>query len=131
MLDHSASAPRSPTNRSRSTNDLRRLAGIRAYSPIGRRYRDLVDAFVAALGGDETKLNEAQRVSIRRAAELSTLTEEQRAKALRGEVIDPLALVRLEGAADRAVRALNLKPSAPRVPSIAEALAAGRGDAAA
>jgi hypothetical protein len=46
--------------------------------------------------------------NVRKAAELTALAEQTRAAALRDGNLDPLALVRLEGAANRAVRALML-----------------------
>jgi hypothetical protein len=54
---------------------------------------------------------------IRKAAELMALSEQRRAKALRGEEVDLGELIKLEGEARRAVQALNIEPqSIPRVP---------------
>jgi hypothetical protein len=47
-------------------------------------------------------------MNVRKAAELTALAEKARADALRDGNVDPLALVRLDGAANRAVRALEL-----------------------
>jgi hypothetical protein len=46
---------------------------------------------------------------VRRAAELLTMAEMARAAMLNGQPTDMLALVRLEGAASRAVRVLGVK----------------------
>lgn len=46
------------------------------------------------------------------AVDLVLIAEQRRADALRGVEIDMGDLVRLEGAADRAVRRLGIKPSA-------------------
>jgi hypothetical protein len=56
-----------------------------------------------------------QLTNIRRAAELTALAEETRVIALRkgASTIDLTSLVRLEGVASRAVRALGIKPSSP------------------
>jgi hypothetical protein len=117
----------STTNRAKSTNDPRHLPGHSGRTPAGRRRRDLVTFFVDALGGAD-KVTPVQLMGIRRAAELTALAEETRAKALcdglaAGELA---ALVRLEGAASRAVRVLGVKsgPAAPKVPTIGEWLAA-------
>lgn len=47
-----------------------------------------------------------------RAADLVVIAERARAAALRGDDLDLGALTRLEGAADRAVRRLGIKPGA-------------------
>lgn len=107
--------------RARTTNDLLSIEGIDRRSPSGRRYQDLIDSFTEALGGE---LTEAQRTAVRRAAELTTLAEQTRARALRNEPVDPLALVRLEGMTARAVRALGIETRPKRRSSIRERLEA-------
>ena len=63
--------------------------------------------------------------SIRRAAELSSLAEEVRTNALLDGNINPIGLVRLEGAASRATRALQLdRKREPEPMSLGEHLAA-------
>ena len=63
--------------------------------------------------------------SIRRAAELSSLAEEVRTNALLDGNINPIGLVRLEGAASRATRALQLdRKREPEPMSLEEHLAA-------
>jgi hypothetical protein len=52
-------------------------------------------------------------VAVRRAAELQAMCEMARANMLNGQPTDMLALVRLEGVAARAVRALGLKTEPP------------------
>lgn len=104
---NAALTTRKPTARSAITNGSRLLAGLDGRSSEARRYRDLCAGFADALAG-EGALTEAQRVAVRRAAELTVIAEQQRARALRGEPVDPLALVRLEGMVARAVRALGI-----------------------
>jgi hypothetical protein len=87
-------------------DDLRRMPGVTARSAAGRRYRELVNVFVDALGG-EAGLDKRQRKAVRSAAELTTAAEMQRARMLRGERVDMIALLRLDGNAVRAVRALQ------------------------
>jgi hypothetical protein len=92
--------------RCRRTNG-KLVAGLDGRSALGRRVRDLADDFAAQLGGWPT-LTPLQATAVKRASELSALAEEVRADALRNASIDPLALSRLEGCADRARRALGL-----------------------
>lgn len=117
----------STSNRAKISNDPRYLAGHSGRTPSGRRRRDLVSFFIAALGGPD-RVTPVQLMDIRRAAELTALAEETRGRALcegTGSV-DLAALVRLEGAACRAVRALGVKSDAgaPKPPSIEEWMAA-------
>lgn len=80
-------------------------------SAVGRRRRQLVDVYVAALGGP-TALTAGQWIDVRKAAELTALAEAARAKAMRegtGGAGALSAMVRLESTAARAVRALGLK----------------------
>jgi hypothetical protein len=122
MSDCIVSSDRPRNLRSKSTNDLFKVSGLHEQSEAGRRYGDLVRSFVAALGG-EAALNEHQRMAVRRAGELVTAAEMERAKMLRGEPVDPLALIRLDNSAARAVKALAIKPSVPPVKTLAEHLA--------
>ena len=80
-----------------------------------RRRRDLVEAFTAALGGEDA-LSAVAAMYVRRAAELLTMAEMARAAMLNGQPTDMLALVRLEGAASRAVRGLGLRTEPARPP---------------
>jgi hypothetical protein len=79
---------------------------------MDRRRRDLVQTFMAALGGPSV-VNDLTQVTVRKAAELVVLAEATRANMLNGEPADMLALVRLEGVAARAVKALGLRIEPP------------------
>lgn len=92
-------------NRARLTNKPHKAVNGR--TAVGRRVRDLAESFAASLGG-WPKLTDMQVAAIRRAAELSALAEQTRVEALRKGCADPLALSRLEGCADRAVRRLGM-----------------------
>jgi hypothetical protein len=76
-----------------------------------RRRRDLVEAFVNALG--EQVGSDLTLVAVRRAAELQAMCEMARANMLNGQPVDMLALVRLEGVAARAIRQLGIKIEPP------------------
>ena len=122
-LDSATVCGRSIPARSRVTNDPRKLLGVDGGTANGRRRLDLIDAFMAALGGVPS-LSEAQCADVRRAAELMLIAEEARAQALRGELVDLSGLVRIEGAADRAGRRLGIiKPAAKPHVSLREQLA--------
>jgi hypothetical protein len=125
MSDCVTSVERPRNLRSKTTNDLYKVEGVHEQSPCGRRYGDLVSSFVAALGG-EAALDEQTRMAVRRAGELVTAAEQERAKMLRGEPVDALALIRLDNNAARAVRLLALPERRGKRagPSLAEHIAA-------
>jgi hypothetical protein len=77
---------------------------------MDRRRRDLVATFMDALGGPSV-VNDLTQV--RKAAELTALAEATRARMLLGAVTDITALIRIEGEARRACRALGLKIESP------------------
>jgi hypothetical protein len=100
--------------RSRSTNNPGYLPR-KPLSPFqsARRQRDLVEAFVNALGGSVTEL---VAVQIRKAAELLTMAEGIRAGALGGTPQtsgDYTALIRIEGEARRCLKALGIRTEVP------------------
>ena len=97
-------------------------------SQLGRRLHDLATGFAVQLGG-WSALSDTMAANVRKAAELTALAEQTRADALRNGNINPLALVRLEGAANRAVRALNLdRKREPALIPLRERLAAEAAD---
>ena len=74
-------------------------------------------------------MSELELVQVHKAAELTTAAEAVRARVLAGDAaMDLELLVKIEGEARRAVRALNLKIAAKRGPTFAEVVAriAGR-----
>ena len=121
-IGNAPTAPRPPHSRSRISNHPRRMA-IDGRSQLGRRVRDFAENFAVQLGG-WAALSDAQEANVRRAAELTALAEQARAEALRTGNVDPLGLVRLDGAANRAVRALYLdRKRPPASPTLSEYLA--------
>jgi hypothetical protein len=100
---------------------------------VARRRRELIEIYTIAMGGPAS-LGPGQKIDVRKAAELTALAEAARARAMRegatgaGELT---AMVRLEGMAARAVRALNIKPqTAQPKPSLADYVASKRAEAA-
>jgi hypothetical protein len=90
----------------------RKKANMRRQQEAQRR-RELIDSYTAALGGAD-RVGVIVMQDIERAADLVLLAREMRAGVRQGtaKVSD---LTRLEGAADRAVRRLNLPVSGPKV----------------
>jgi len=93
--------------RSRTTNDPRHLQKEPNLRAQDRRRRDLVEAFVRALGPDA--VTDLVLVQVRKAAELVALAEAARAAALTGGLQDVVGLIRIENAAARAVRLLGIR----------------------
>ena len=92
-------------------------------SRLGRRVADLCEDFAQRLGG-WASLSDTMIASISRAAELTALAEEVRTHALNSGDIDPIGVVRLEGAAARATRALMLdRPLEPEPMTLEQHLA--------
>jgi hypothetical protein len=104
---------RRPANyHSRLTSKPQRPA-VSQRSALGKRLRDLADAFAERLGGWPA-LSVTAAGSVRRAAELQAMCEMARANVLNGVPTDMLALIRLEGVAARAIRQLGIKVEKPR-----------------
>jgi hypothetical protein len=98
---------------------------------VARRRRELIAVYTAALGGAES-LSEGQRIDIRKAAELTALAEQARARAMREGITgagDLADMVKLENAAARAVKALGIKAAttANRIVPLRERLRGGTG----
>lgn len=91
------------TNRSAITNGTVLLEGVDGRSREGRRYRDLLDAFIAEFGA----ATEAEIALCRRAARLSTHLEQEDAQAIRGEVSDVAASVTATNALRRVLSDLR------------------------
>jgi hypothetical protein len=90
-----------------------------------RRRRELIEAYSKALGGDAA-LTAGQKVDVRKAAELVALAEDLRALAMQegpGGAGAISALVRLESASTRAIRALRL-PAHSAAPTLSQYLVA-------
>ena len=119
LLPNNASTPPRPrrkrgASKARSRTDRARYNG-RSREAV--RVRTLVAGFRTQLG--EAARNPVIAAAVMRAAELAMLAEQLRARAIRGETVDFDALIKLEGAADRAVRRLGItKPEAPKAPSL-------------
>jgi hypothetical protein len=76
-----------PSTRARLTNHRDLLPGLDGRSPGARRFRDLVNAFIADQGGAEN-CSEVKLGLVRRLAAASVLAEMLEVKAVAGELID-------------------------------------------
>jgi len=99
-------APGSVTNRSAVTNGKKLLEGIDGRSPAGRRYRDLIRAFEAEIGGPIT---EVERGLIRQAAALMLRSEQMQSDVVNGHAVNADELIRLAGTARRMLETLQSK----------------------
>jgi hypothetical protein len=123
LANRTAIASRPSTNRAAVTNNP--LARADGRTPQGRRIRDLYRAWHAAMGQPTDPVVQA---AILGAAELTVAAETARA-ALLGGTGDIDAVVRLENLAGRAVRKLNIRPSATPSPSLRDYVASRAGAA--
>ncbi len=98
-------APRSLTD---TAPMVRRIVRVDGRSKAAKRAKELAASFVAQLGKAAADGGAAALAAVRKAAELVVVAEVLRARALRGETVDLSELVKVEGIADRAVRALGL-----------------------
>jgi hypothetical protein len=93
-----------PKSRSRVTNKPPANAPTRSAKATARRVRDLYEGYLDRVGpGPHDPIVEAAAL---RAAELATICEGLRARALAGEDIDANNITRLESTANRAERTL-------------------------
>jgi hypothetical protein len=96
----------STTNRSAVTNGSKLLVGIDGRSPTARRFRDLVHAYKAEIGGD---LSQTEMAMIKTAASLAIQAELMQADIVNGKMVDSDDLVRLSSEARRLVDAIAEK----------------------
>jgi hypothetical protein len=113
--------------RARRSNDP--FAGISVNTARGRRTADLVAAYLVALGNPPEIERQAEVIA---AAEMQVLAEEARSLALKAVGHADLdQVIRLQGAADRAVRKLGLpdRRREPEGPTLSDILAERYGQA--
>jgi acetolactate synthase small subunit len=97
------------------------LRGIDGRSAIARRYRDLVEGFVADFGSQ--KPGERELALIRQAAALTVQTEVLQVKIVRAEDIDLEQLTRLTNVLTRTLKELGLQKRRTGRQSLADYLA--------
>jgi hypothetical protein len=119
---HKPIARSSTTNRSAVTNGTKLLVGIDGRSPTARRFRDLVQAFKAEIGGD---LSQTEMAMIKTAASLTLTAELMQADIVNGKMVDSGDLIRLSSEARRILAEIAGKASKrkPTVPALQAYLA--------
>jgi hypothetical protein len=110
----------SKANRSAVTNGTKLLVGIDMRSPTARRFRDLVQAYKAEIGGI---LGEPEMAMVKTAASLSLSNELMQARIVNGEPVDADNLIRLSSEVRRILDALTekagkRKPAGPTLSQI-------------
>jgi hypothetical protein len=109
-----AVSPKLKHGRGAASNNPWRL-GRQTPRAIARRRRDLIQAFVTALGGPEA-VGEMVVLQVKKAAELLALAEAVRAGLFGNPTRDVTPLIRLEGEARRTLRALGIKTEPDKLP---------------
>jgi hypothetical protein len=111
-----------PTRRAKTSNNP--LSRINGNTRRGRRFSDLLRSYLRAMGNPVEANRQADAIA---AAELKCAAEDLRARLLAGPnagLADVEQIIRLENAADRAVRKLRIEPgAAPAGPTLEEHLA--------
>jgi hypothetical protein len=102
--------------RSKISNGTRLLQNVDGRSAYARRFRDLVVAFEAEVGGTGT-LTELERGLVRQAAALSLKTEQMQEAIVRGETVNSDTLIRLSGEARRLLSSLRKRHHGSRAPA--------------
>jgi hypothetical protein len=107
----------------RKPNKRRAKVRIDHRFALGRRIKHLTAIFRAKLGPDAD--DPVMDAAVRRAAEVTVLSEQMRAKMLRGERVNTETMLRLSRTADLAVRRLRLDKvkAQPSEPTVAEYVA--------
>lgn len=107
----------STTNRSAVTNGSKLLVGIDGRSPTARRFRDLMQAYEAEIGGN---LTEVECGLVKQAAALTLRAEQMQADIVNGKPVDSDALIRISSTAKRILGAIGERAGKrkPAVPSL-------------
>jgi len=106
-----------PTSRSKVSNGTRLLQNVDGRSSSARRFRDLVRAYEAEVGGVGGKLTEVERGLIRQAAALTFKAESLQSDLVNGNPVDGDQLIRLTGTAKRILSAIGDKASKRKEPA--------------
>jgi hypothetical protein len=102
-----------PTTRSAVSNGSRLHQNVDSRSSSARRYRDIVAAFQAEIGGI---LTEAERGLVKQAATLTLRAEQLAEDVINGKPVDDDQLIRISGTAKRLLGAISAK-AADRKPT--------------
>ena len=129
-LDRPSVGARAPALRARVTNHKDLLPGLDGRSATARRFRDLVNAFVADMGGLD-RCSEIRLGLVRRLAATTVQAEMLEARMVNGEAIDIAILCTLASTTVRLSQRLGLERRTRDVtPSLGQYLAARTAPAA-
>jgi hypothetical protein len=106
------SVPSPPAVRSRVTNHRDLLPGLDGRSASARRYRDLVNSYIADMGGID-QCSDIKLGLLRRLAAVTVQSELIEARMINGEAVDVGTLCQLASTSVRLATRLN--PSLERV----------------
>jgi hypothetical protein len=98
-----------PKLKAKATNSIFAFPG-NGRTSAARRYRDLVVGWLGELGVTEDKLSDGAKLQLRTCAMLAVQLEQDQARALKGEEIDPLQIVRQANLINRLLWTLGLVP---------------------
>jgi hypothetical protein len=119
-------SPKAPTERARDnrvygrsklTNHIDLLPGMNGNNPAARRFRDLVNGFVADMGGLD-RCSEVKIGLLRRLAATTVLSEQIEARVIEGQEIDIATLCTLASTCMRLSVRLGLERVAKPVPGL-------------
>jgi hypothetical protein len=120
--DRTEVAPSAPTLRSRITNHCDLLPGLDGRSASARRFRDLVSAFIADMGGVD-HCSDIKLGLLRRLAAVTVQSELIEARMINGEDVDIGTLCTLASTTVRLSQRLGLERVAkPIGPSLGDLL---------
>jgi hypothetical protein len=121
--NRAVTTPSAPALRSRVTNHHDLLPGLKGTSKHARRFRDLVNAFIADMGGAD-HCSDIKLGLLRRLAALTVQSELIEAQMINGEAIDIGTLCQLASTTVRLSQRLGVNRVAKNVtPSLAQYLA--------
>jgi hypothetical protein len=103
--------------RSKITNHVDLLPGMNGNNPQARRFRDLVNGFVADMGGIE-RCSEVKVGLLRRLAAVTTLSEAIEARVIEGQEVDIGTMCQLASTCMRLSVRLGLERVQKQVPSL-------------
>jgi hypothetical protein len=120
--DSPAIAAPLPSTRARLTNHRDLLPGVDGRSPGARRFRDLVNAFIADQGGEEN-CSEVKLGLVRRLAAASVLVEMLEVRVVAGEPIDVSEFCNLASTTVRLVQRIGINRVAKNItPTLSDLL---------
>jgi hypothetical protein len=128
MTDQSKTRPIRTRDVVSNGNRIHSRGGVDGRTKAARRFRDLIDAFTAEIGGGD--LSEADKALVRACASLAQRCEVMQADSVSGKAVDDEQLVRISNVLARTLAQLQARANkAKPKPSMADYLAKTYGGA--